>query len=190
MMDEDMNSSGMERLEIGILGVGNLAGLMVEQFVGAGFSVNVLQAQRENLACSNVRLHHSVVPLVKTCSVIITIMSDAPELENVFFGDEGIVQFVRAGSVVIDMSSVSPEFLQELSEQLVEREISFLDAALINEDKGESEAIQMILVGGDSSVYEKALPVLEKIADSVRRMGENGASQFYRQAFAVRKKTQ
>ncbi len=184
-----MNISGAGKAEIGILGKGNLANLMIRRFSNAGLSVNVLQTCIDSPACSNVRLHGSVAHLVGACPIIITIMSDTPELENIFFGDEGIAWFIRADNVVIDMSSVSPEFLQELSERLVERGISFLDAVVINEAEGESGTMQMILVGGESSVYKQVLPTFKKIAKSVKHIGLNGASQFYRQAFAVRRKT-
>ena len=187
-MDRDA-SPDTKDVEIGVLGEGSLVNLMVGQLLKAGFSVNVPQRQRDNPVCLGARFHHSAASLVRACSIVITVMSDAPQLENVFFGEEGMARFIRTDGVMIDMSTVSPEFLQELSEQLAEREISFLDAVVINEGKGESRGVQMILVGGESSVYAKALPVLEKIADDVRHIGVNGASQFYRQAFAVRKKT-
>lgn len=178
----------VNKTDIGILGKGNLANFMIDQLLNAKLSVNVSQAHSDNLVHSNACFYNSITSFVRACPVIITVMSDTPELEDIFFGDEGIVQFIRAGSIIIDMSAVSPEFLQELSERLMEKEISFLDAVIISESKKESRAIRMMLVGGESSVYEQVLPMFNKIAKSVRHIGANGASQFYRQAFAVRRK--
>jgi len=184
-----MSISDAGKAEIGVLGKGSLVDLMIQRFSNAGLSVNVLRTYINDPACSNVRIHSSVAHLVGACPIIITIMSDIPELENIFFGDEGIAWLLRAGNVVIDMSSVSPEFLQELFERLVEKEISFLDAVVINENEGEFGTMKMILVGGELSVYRQVLPIFKKIAKSVKHIGLNGASQFYRQAFAVRRKT-
>ena len=126
--------------------------------------------------------------MVKASDIIITICEDGPELENVLFGNNGIAQVGTGGTVIIDMSTVSPELIKEISEQLNEYERPFLDATVINEEQMESGLIHMMLVGGDKNLYDKVLPELSLIAENVIHIGENGASKFYRQAFAVRNK--
>ena len=59
---------------------------------------------------------------------------------------------------------------------------------LINEEQSESDLMQMMLIGGDCHAYNKVLPVFQRIVKNVKHLGANGASQFYRQAFAVRAK--
>ena len=184
-----MSAFYSDKLEIGIIGQGNLANFITDRLVNAEFSINVLENQNNNELNSKIRIYNKPVALARACSIIITLLSDGPELEEILFGDQGIVQCRRTDIIVIDMSSVSPEFISELSEQLVENEISFLDAAVINEETDNTGAIQMILVGGEASVYEQVLPIFQRIARSVKHIGANGASQFYRQAFAVRKKS-
>ena len=62
----------------------------------------------------------------------------------------------------------------------------FLDAAYVDAKQDNNSSIQMILVGGERSVYDKVNSLLESLADGVEHIGGHGASQFHRQAFAIR----
>ena len=178
----------IDNLEIGLIGQGNVAELISKHLINAGFSLHVLESQFGNKNDIVVNWHSSLVSLSRKCSIIITIVADSFELEELLFGDAGITQYNLSNRVIIDMSSVSPEFIQELSEKFSELDVPFLDAAIIHENPNSSDAIQMILIGGEESIYKSVLPVFEKIAANVKHIGINGASQFYRQAFGVRKR--
>ncbi|MDE0410973.1 MAG: NAD(P)-binding domain-containing protein [Gammaproteobacteria bacterium] len=190
MVGLEMSGLQAEEIEIGIIGRGTLADLIATHLGKAGYALGGLEDESGVSNSLIAREFPSPRMLAGACPVIVTALSDGTELERVLFGDTGIAQCWRTDTLVIDMSTVSPEFLQELSEQLVENGIAFLDAVIINEDAGDPDSIQMMLVGGDANDYERALPIFEKIARSVRHLGSSGASQFYRQAFAVRKKRQ
>ena len=184
-----MSSSDEEKIEIAILGEGKLAELIIEKLLISQFTINLLESDKNPYSENcNVQSHNSILRIVKSSSIIITILSDGPALEKTLFGEQGVLNYISSGNTIIDMSSVSPELIKEISEQLVEKEIPFLDAAIINEETTESGRIQMILIGGEEYVYKSVLPVFKSIADNVRHIGENGASQFYRQAFGVRSK--
>ena len=184
-----MGFNNSETLKVGIVGKGSLANLLIMKLLEMGISINLLDStENQYFYKSSIRYHNSLPSLARCSSMIITITSDGPELERILFSNLGIVNFITTRDVIVDMSSVSPELIQEISEQLIEKEIQFLDAALINEEQNESGLIQMILIGGDSHAYNKVLPVFQQIAKNVKHLGANGASQFYRQAFAVRAK--
>lgn len=184
-----MELDNSETIKIGIIGEGSLADLFIEYFIKADVNLNLLESAIDLYARTpNVYCHNSLFAIAKHSSIIITIMPDGPALEKILFDEDGISNYLSQGSVIIDMSSVSPELIQEISEQLIEKEMHFLDAALINEEKSESGLMQMMLFGGDSHAYNKVLPLFQRIIKSVKHLGGNGASQFYRQAFAVRAK--
>ncbi len=184
-----MGTDDSEIVNIGIVGQGNLANLFIMKLLEAEYSINLLDSNdNKNYEKSTIHYHHSLAKLVRCSSIIITITSDGPALEHALFSEQGIVNFIAAGTVIVDMSSVSPELIQEISEQLVEKEILFLDAALINEEQNQSGLMQMMLIGGESHAYEMVLPIFQRIVKNVKHLGANGASQFYRQAFAVRAK--
>ena len=177
----------IDNLEIGLIGQGNVAELVSKHLNKAGFSLHVLEDQFSSKNDIVVNSHNSLVSLSRKCSIIITIVLDSFELEELLFGEAGMTQCNLSNRIIIDMSSVSPEFIQELSEKFSEIDVPFLDAVIIHENQNDSDAIQMILVGGEESIYKSVLPVFEKIAINVKHIGMNGASQFYRQAFGVRK---
>jgi len=178
-----------EIVNIGIVGEGSLANLFIKKLLAAGYSINILDANDNPIfEKSTIHYHYSLANLVRASSIIITITSDGPALENALFDQQGIVNYIAAGTVIVDMSSVSPEFIQEISEQMVEKEILFLDAVLINEEQHQSGLMQMMLIGGEGYAYEIVLPIFKRIVKNVKHLGVNGASQFYRQAFAVRAK--
>ncbi len=183
-----MYISESEETKIGVIGQGKLADLIRLLLRKANFSLGGLENETGEPTHPAMQGYPSPRVLAGACPIIFTILSDGTELEKVLLDDTGIARCWRTGTLVIDMSTVSPEFLQELSEQLVENEVAFLDAAIINESVEDSGVIQMILVGGEEDVYERALPIFKKISKSVKHLGPNGASQFYRQAFAVRKR--
>ncbi len=184
-----MNLYDDEKIEIAILGSGKLSDLIIEKLIPTQITINILESDKNPYSgnCS-VQSHSSILRVVKSSSIIITILSDGPALEEMLFGEQGILNYVSSVNTIVDMSSVSPELIKEISEQLVEKEVPFLDAAIINEVASESALIQMILIGGEEHIYKSVLPVFQTIADEVKHIGENGASQFYRQAFGVRAK--
>jgi 3-hydroxyisobutyrate dehydrogenase-like beta-hydroxyacid dehydrogenase len=195
-----------EKVEIGIVGTGSVVHLLIKTLLNTNVSINLLENKVEEPrsepeiklginpesgqgSSTNIRYHATLATLSRMSAVIITVLSDGPELEKALFANGGIASFVSSANVIVDMSSVSPELIQEISEQLAEKEVSFLDAAIINEEQTEHDAVQMLLIGGDEHLYVRVLPIFQRIAKEVKYLGANGASQFYRQAFAVRAKT-
>ncbi|MEJ2115630.1 MAG: NAD(P)-binding domain-containing protein [Gammaproteobacteria bacterium] len=183
-----MNSEDEIDFKVGVLGATNLASILITRLIEKNIRVHLLLDQKRIYFGAGAKYFVSQCEIVKASDIIITICQDGPELENVLFGNNGIAQVVTGETLIIDMSTVSPELIKEISEQLNEYGWPFLDATVISEKQMEFGLIQMMLVGGDKYLYDKVLPVLSRIAENVRHIGENGASQFYRQAFAVRAK--
>ncbi|MGH1536699.1 MAG: NAD(P)-binding domain-containing protein [Gammaproteobacteria bacterium] len=177
-------------VEVGIVGVGSLVDFLIARLLEQKICLNILQSQKSNNSDSKIRCCQSLKELRKESDFVITACTDGPELEETLLGKNGLITDITYGGSIIDMSSVSPELIHEISEQLIEKGVSFLDAAIINEEHSESGLIQMILVGGDEREFDNASPLLKRIAENVKLIGANGASQFYRQAFGVRKKYQ
>ena len=175
-------------ISIGIIGEGHVRKLLIEKLIKENILVNLLEEQFQKNFVEQAYLCKSIFEFVIKSNIIITICKDEPELEEYLFGEDGITQFNMSNKIIVDMSSVSPEFIQELSEQLAEIEVDFLDAVIINETEEAHGAIQLIQFGGEKSIFENVQPLFERIATNVKHIGINGASQFYRQAFGVRKK--
>ena len=175
-------------VSVGIIGDGHFRNTLINSLLKENIVLNMPENQRHVKYEDQIHFCKSIAEIVLASNILITICHDSPELEEILFGEEGITKENMTGKVIIDMSSVSPEFIQELSEKFVEKEISFLDAVIINENQDSSGVIQFVLIGGEKSVYEDVFPIFDRIAINVKHIGVNGASQFYRQAFGVRKK--
>ena len=179
-----------DEYEVAVVGEGSMADLLVSKLLNAGVLVNIYRAKSEaDASIPGLRCHASLISICRTSTTVISVLPDGPMLEKILFGNEGVTRFCSTGTVIIDMSSVSPELIQEISEQLVELEMFFLDSVVLNEDNSDSDFIHMMLFGGDQYAYEKVHPIFQRIARNIKHIGVNGASQFYRQAFAVRAKT-
>jgi len=110
--------------------------------------------------------------------VIITMVADSPEVEQIILGPQGVLESVKAGSVVIDMSSISPVVTKKIAAELARKGAAMLDAPVSGGEIGAVQGTLSIMVGGDEAVFEGVRPILEKMGKSVVRVGEIGAGGF------------
>ena len=110
--------------------------------------------------------------------IIITMVSDSPEVEEVILGPKGVIEGLKAGSVVIDMSSISPVVTQSIAVELSKKGATMLDAPVSGGETGAINGTLSIMVGGDEEVFNEVKPVLEKMGKSVVRVGRIGAGGF------------
>lgn len=172
----------MREIQIAVIGDSQLADKMIARL--SNRKCNIIHYGNnasESIEVNNVT---DYISIANTCDLVVTIQQDIVDLEKILVGSNGVIHTRRSDSVVVDMSSVSPEFIKEVAEMFIEHERNFLDATYLD-DKYKD----ILVVGGDKYVYENVSTILNLLADKVLHIGEHGASQFYRQAFAVRNKT-
>ena len=109
--------------------------------------------------------------------ILIDIVTDAPDVEEVLLGEDGVIHGAKKGLIVIDMSTNSPMFAKSLYSKLSERGIDFLDAPVTGGDKGAREATLTIMVGGRREVFEKVNNILRCMGKTIIYMGEAGTGQ-------------
>lgn len=109
--------------------------------------------------------------------VIILMLPDTPDVEVVILGRDGILEGAAEGTIVIDMSTISPVICRELADILARRGIDMLDAPVSGGQKGAMAGELTIMVGGDADVYEHCIPLLEVLGAAVSRIGDIGAGQ-------------
>ena len=109
--------------------------------------------------------------------VIITIVTDTPDVMDVVMGDDGAIHGAKSGAILIDMSTVSPRVTQEIAVALKEKGVDMLDAPVSGGDIGAQQATLSIMVGGEPAVFEAALPVFEAMGKNINLIGGNGAGQ-------------
>lgn len=109
--------------------------------------------------------------------VTVVIVSDTPDVETVLFGYDCVADGARSGSVVIDMSTISPTATQEFAHKLEARGIDMLDAPVSGGEIGAINATLSIMVGGKPGVFERMKPVLEAMGKNIVLVGDHGAGQ-------------
>ncbi|HEY5333073.1 MAG TPA: NAD(P)-dependent oxidoreductase, partial [Solirubrobacterales bacterium] len=109
--------------------------------------------------------------------VLVTILSDDAAVRAVLGGPEGAIATASPGSLVIDMSTVSPALVRELAAEATARGVDFLDAPVSGGDVGAREGTLSIMVGGEAAAVERARPVFEVLGSRVTHVGAAGAGQ-------------
>ncbi|MCS7253930.1 MAG: NAD(P)-dependent oxidoreductase [Armatimonadota bacterium] len=170
----------VQRERVGFIGLGRMGKPMAMNLLKAGFELivwNRTRSKMEELLSMGAAAAHSPKDLAEHSDVVITIVSDTPDVMEVILGDNGVIHGVREGMVVIDMSTISPCAAQQIAAALSERGVQFLDAPVTGGEKGAIEATLNIMVGGDEKTLERCMPIFKALGKKVVHMGGNGMGQ-------------
>lgn len=111
------------------------------------------------------------------CRIVITIVSDTPDVEEVLFGPQGVVEAAADGTIVIDMSTIDPKATESFAERLESSGLHMLDAPVSGGTEGAESGKLTIMVGGREEVLERARPVLEAMGSKITHIGPSGTGQ-------------
>jgi 3-hydroxyisobutyrate dehydrogenase len=165
---------------IGFVGLGIMGRPMSQNLLKAGYEVTVYNRSRgamDALAAAGAKTAPSPKEVAMNSDVVITIVTDTPDVQQVILGPNGILEGARKGLIVIDMSTISPKVTRMISAELSKVGATLLDAPVSGGDKGAREATLTIMVGGPEEAYNECLPILQAMGKKVARMGESGAGQ-------------
>ena len=166
---------------IGFIGLGIMGKPMAKNLINAGYPLvvyNRTSSKAQELVALGAHQVHSPKEVATRSEIIITMVADSPEVEQVILGPEGVSEGARPGSVVIDMTSISPIVTQTIAAELAKKNVAMLDAPVSGGEVGAIQATLSIMVGGDETVFNEAKPMLEKMGKSVVRVGAVGAGGF------------
>lgn len=137
---------------------------MVRSLLRAGFGVTSCVYHKrdamERLAREGVTEVPTPATLARACDVVVTCVPDAPQVEEVLFSDEGVAAGASRGSLVIDMSTISPIASKRFAQRLEERDVRFVDAPVSGGPARAADGTLTIMVGGDAKDVARAEPVL------------------------------
>ena len=165
---------------IGFIGLGIMGKPMAGNLLAAGFDVAVHSRSAgpvdELVAAGATRVDGSAA-VAATSDITITMLPDTADVEQVLTGPGGVIEGTRAGSIVIDMSSIDPEPTREMAEAFATRDVAMLDAPVSGGEKGAIDAALSIMVGGDDAAFDRARPVFEALGKNIVHVGPSGAGQ-------------
>ena len=167
-------------MKIGFIGLGIMGRPMALNLVKAGFSLTVFNrtgSKTEPLAAAGAAVADSPAEVARASDVVITIVSDTPDVESVLFGSDGLFHGAGSGKVVVDMSTISPEATVEFARRLTEKGCEMLDAPVSGGEKGAIEGTLSIMVGGKREVFERCLPLFNAMGNTIAYTGQSGNGQ-------------
>jgi len=165
---------------IGFIGLGIMGRPMARHLVDAKFTVTVWNrtaGKTADLVAAGARLGASPKDVAAHSDITIIMVADTPDVRQVVLGPDGVLEGVRRGAVVVDMSTISPAVTREIAAALADRGAEMLDAPVSGGEKGAIEATLSIMVGGAPAVFERVRPVFEAMGKNVVLVGDHGAGQ-------------
>jgi 2-hydroxy-3-oxopropionate reductase len=166
-------------LNIAFIGLGVMGRPMADHIIKAGHRVSLASRSGvpSNMAEGDVVRCANAAEAAGRADVIITMVPDTSDVEAVLFGPSGVVEGAKPGSIVVDMSSISPLASKEFAARLGERGIGCLDAPVSGGEVGAKAGSLTIMVGGPRELFERVKPVLELMGRNINLVGEHGAGQ-------------
>ena len=168
----------MSEERIGFVGLGMMGMPMSRNLVEAGYAVTVFDldgAAIDQALTFGASPASSGAEVAAQSDIIITMVPDSPHVEAAIAGPDGILEGVKAGSVVIDMSTISPATGKKMAALLEEKSVNFVDAPVTGGVEGAEAGTLSILVGGNAEAFERTLPVLNVLGGNVTHMGPVGS---------------
>lgn len=167
-------------METGFIGLGLMGRPMALNLLKAGHRVHVWSRRRESmqpLLDAGAGDCASAAEVARHSDVVISMVADAPDVEAVALGPDGVADGARDGLIFVDMSTIAPAAAQSIAARLAERGVTMLDAPVSGGEAGAIEATLTIMVGGDAAAFERVRPLFEAMGRTVSRIGASGAGQ-------------
>jgi 3-hydroxyisobutyrate dehydrogenase-like beta-hydroxyacid dehydrogenase len=167
----------MSEQTVGFVGLGIMGSRNCENLLKAGVKLVVHDKNSDamdRLVATGAKAAASPAEVARLCDVILLSLPDTPQVEDVTFGPDGLIEGARPGQVIVDLSSVAPTTPQRISGLLEPRELHWLDAPVSGGPAGAAAGSLTIMVGGDEAVLDTVRPVLEVIGERIEYMGASG----------------
>jgi 2-hydroxy-3-oxopropionate reductase len=165
---------------IAFIGLGIMGSPMAANLVKAGHTVTAYDRTPEpieKLVAAGGRGASSIAEAVKDAEVVITMVPADPQVDEVYFGEGGVLDSAPAGALLIDMSSVTPQISQRVAVAAEAKGLRSIDAPVSGGEAGAIEGVLSIMVGGKAEDFVEAKPVLEAMGTTVALVGPSGSGQ-------------
>jgi 2-hydroxy-3-oxopropionate reductase len=164
--------------KIGFIGLGIMGKPMSKNLLKAGYQLvvcDIVKSAVEELVSAGAQAAGTPKEVAEQAEIIITMLPNSPHVRQVVLGDMGIIEGAKAGTVVIDMSSIAPLVSREVAAKLAEKGIEMLDAPVSGGEPKAIDGTLSVMVGGRKDIFEKCYPIMKAMAGSVVLTGDIGA---------------
>jgi 2-hydroxy-3-oxopropionate reductase len=164
--------------KVGFIGLGIMGKPMVKNLLKAGHEVvvyDVVPAGVQEVVAAGAKAAASSKAVAEQCALIITMVPNSPHVKAAILGPNGVIEGVKAGSLVVDMSSIDPTVSKEVGTALAKKTIRFVDAPVSGGEPKAIDGTLSIMCGGTKANFDEAFPILKCMGASVVLCGAVGA---------------
>ena len=165
-------------MKIGFIGLGIMGKPMAKNLMKAGYKLRVydiVKSAVEELVSAGAAAGSSPADVASESDLIITMLPNSPHVRKVILGDDSVIQGIREGALVVDMSSIAPLVSREIAGELNKKGVSMLDAPVSGGEPKAVDGTLAIMAGGPEKAFSKAKPVLDVMGGSVTLIGDIGS---------------
>jgi len=162
---------------IGFIGMGHMGSHMAQKLLDAGYQLTVYDRTKEKakaLGQQGAQVAQTPKDLAANCQVVLACVTDDEAQRDVMFGPDGVLTGIHIGSVIIDLSTVSPDASRRLYQAAQEKKVSMIDAAVSGSVPQVDQGSLTIFVGGEYKTYEQCMPILGVLGQNSFYMGASG----------------
>jgi len=167
--------------KIGFIGLGIMGKPMAKNLLKAGFSIVAYDLNKdatEDVVKAGALAASSCKEAAGKAEVIITMLPDSPDVKEVILGKDGVLEGIKPGSIVIDMSSINPLVSQEIEKELRKKGVEMLDAPVSGGETGAIQGTLAIMVGGKEKVFNESVEIFKAVGKNIVHVGGIGAGGF------------
>jgi 2-hydroxy-3-oxopropionate reductase len=164
--------------KIGFIGLGIMGKPMVKNLLKAGHEVvvyDVVPAGVQDAVAAGAKAVASSKAVAEQCAFIITMVPNSPQVKAAILGPNGVLEGAKAGSLVVDMSSIDPTVSKEVGAELAKKKIRFVDAPVSGGEPKAIDGTLSIMCGGSKADFDEAFPIMKCMGASVVLCGAIGA---------------
>ena len=174
-----------ESTKIGFIGTGVMGNPMASHILKEGYELyvyNRTSAKTQSLVASGAHACDSPGSVAEMCDIIFAIVGFPKDVETVFLGSNGIVEKANPGSIIVDMTTSTPDLAKKIASVAIKKGLHSLDAPVSGGDVGAKSGMLSIMVGGKKEIFNRVLPLFELMGSNVVYQGSAGSGQHTKMA--------
>jgi 3-hydroxyisobutyrate dehydrogenase len=161
---------------LGYIGLGTMGGGMVSHLISTGHSVTVWNRTRSKTAGLGANVVDTPQDVGPEADIVFVCVSDTPDVEEVVFGDFGVIHGMTEGDILVDHSTISPVATREFAAQAAELGVDWIDAPVSGGSEGAARGTLAVMAGGDPEALERVRPFMEAYSSSIVHVGDQPGS--------------
>jgi len=165
-------------MDIGFIGLGIMGKPMAKNLLKAGYKLvvyDIVEAPVKELVAAGATAGSSPKDVASRTELIVTMLPNSPHVKEAVLGKDGVIDGVKPGCILVDMSSIAPLASQQVAAELAKKGVEMIDAPVSGGEPKAIEGTLAIMVGGKQAVFEKVKDVLLKMGSSAVLCGDIGA---------------